>query len=95
MSVLGTKKSTSLNQSRHVLFSLIKTEMKTSIQAKQVPVPIPASETGGLSSKNELTDNPSSSSELIDIRDSDKLNDAARCINLKKRTHFHALASKR
>jgi len=93
MSVLGTKE--------HLIESVTSRALQFNQNGNedehsgQVPVPIPASETGGLSSKNELTDNPSSSSELIDIRDSDKLNDAARCINLKKRTHFHALASKR
>ena len=48
----------------------------------QVPAPIFASEIGGLSSKNELTDNPSSFSELIDILNTDELIDASR-INLK------------
>jgi len=59
-----------------------------------IPILIPASETGGLSSTNELIDNPSSSDELINIRNTDDLFDAG-SVNLKKRIHFHALASRK
>lgn len=59
-----------------------------------IPILIPSSETGNLSSTNEIIDNPSFSDELIDIRNTDDLIDAG-SVNLKRRIHFHALASRK